>query len=127
MLKLPVYVDCRFFQNESDTKMYVYKIDTSGVAAHPFQLFKLINNGSGTWENLSVYATPYDAIMVLLKELFTTELAEEVNHGQAGVNPAGIMEKFNRGERSVSLYSSAEHKLFRLDFDVNFEDLIERK
>jgi hypothetical protein len=128
MLRLPIYLNCQFFDVSSiKSDTYVYKVDQSGVALHPFQLFKLKDDSSGMWENLSVYATVDDAIMVLLKELITAELADEVNHGQATVNPAEIMEKINRGERSVSLYGSGQNEMFRLDFDVDFEDLIERK
>lgn len=74
-----------------------------------------------------MYATVDDAIMILLRELLSSELADEIIHGQATVNPAEIMEKINKGDRSVSLYDSAENAMFRLDIDVDFEDLIERK
>ena len=126
MLKMPIYLNCHFFKAESVKNIYVYRIVASGIKLHPFQLFRLKDEG-GAWENLSVYATVNDAIMILLKELFTAELAEEIIHGQATVNPAEIMEKINRGDRSISLYGSAQNEMFRLDLDVDFEDLIERK
>ena len=38
-----------------------------------------------------------------------------------------FLEKISRGDRSVSLYGSGQNEMFRLDLDVDFEDLIERK
>lgn len=127
MKKLPIYVSCHSFETKNEQAIDVYKIDVSNVDAHPFQLFRLKKNGSGDWENLSVYASVEDAVMVLLKELFSHELAEEINHGQATVNPSEIVAKINLGERSVAIYSSAKNEMFRLNFDVDFEDMVDRK
>lgn len=127
MRTLPIYFKCRFFESENARTVYTYKIDESGIEAHPCQLFRLKDDGSGSWENLSVYASVEDTVMVLLKELLSTELTEEVYHGQATINPDEIVEKINLGERSVTIYNDTRHELFRLDIDVSFEDLIERK
>src|SRR5688500_10824530 len=110
MLQMPVYLNCHLFKTESDRHLYVYRTDASGVKAHPFQLFKLKGNYSGAWENLSVYATVDDAVMILLKELFTAELKDEIIHGQATVNLSEIMERINRGDSFVSLYASTENE-----------------
>ena len=104
--------------------MYSYKIDSSNIVAHPYQLFRRRNE---LWENLSVYASVKDAVMILLKELFSSELAEEVNHGQAIINPAEVMEKISLGNRPVSIHGTSNNEMFRIDVDVNFEDLVERK
>ena len=127
MLKLPIYLNCHFFKTKTDKATYVYKVDASNIMLHPFQLFRLNDDSSGSWENLSVYASVDDAVKVMLKELFTSELVDEVNHGQATINPAEIMEKINHGNRSISLYRTTQGEGFTLDVDVNFEDLIERK
>lgn len=89
-------------------------------------MYKLKDDGLGNWENLSVYESVDDAVMVLLKELLSTELTEEIYHGQATVNPAEIVEKINQGIRSVAIYNDSKREVFRFDIDVNFEDLIER-
>lgn len=65
--------------------------------------------------------------MVLLKELFSIELADQINHGQATINTSEIMEKINRGDRSVFVYDSMYNSACQLNIDVNFEDLVERK
>ena len=102
--------------------IYRYKIDASNIEAHPYQLFRRETNG---WQNLSVYASISDAVMILLKELFSSELADEINHGQATINPGEILEKINRGERTVSI-SGLQNERFRIEFDVDFQDLVER-
>ena len=126
MTTLPIYLKCRFFDTKDASTVYTFKIGASGVEAHPFQLYKLKDDGLGNWDNLSVYASVDDAVMVLLKELFSTELTEEIYHGQATVNPAEIVERINSGIRSVAIYNDSKREVFRFDIDVNFEDLIER-
>lgn len=126
MTTLPIYLKCRFFNAEDASTVYTFKIGASGVEAHPFQLYRLKDDGLGNWDNLSVYASVDDAVMVLLKELLSTELTEEIYHGQATVNPAEIVEKINGGIRSVAIYNDSKREVFRFDIDVNFEDLIER-
>ena len=127
MTTLPIYLKCRFFDAEDASMVYTFKIGTSGVEAHPFQLYRLKDDGTGNWENLSVYASVDDAVMVLLKELLSAELTEEIYHGQATINPAEIIEKINLGERSIAIFNDKLGALFKLDIDVSFEDLIERK
>ena len=90
MTKLPLYFNCSFFRSLGLKAVYSYKIDSSNIVAHPYQLFRRRNE---LWENLSVYASVKDAVMILLKELFSGELADEVNHGQAIINPDEVMEK----------------------------------
>ncbi|HEX6225928.1 MAG TPA: hypothetical protein VFZ52_16030 [Chryseolinea sp.] len=122
MTKLPLYFNCHFFKSLGGESIYRYKIDASNIQAHPYQLFKRNIND---WQNLSVYASVSDAVMILLKELFSSELADEINHGQATINPGEILEKINQGERMVSI-SGPQNEMFRIDFDVNFQDLVER-
>ena len=122
MTKLPLYFNCHFFKSLGAESIYRYKIDASNIQAHPYQLFK---HNTNEWQNLSVYASVSDAVMILLKELFSSELADEVNHGQATINPGEILEKINRGERMVSI-GGPQNEMFRIEFDVNFQDLVER-
>lgn len=124
MTRLPLYFSCRFFRSLGAEAMYSYKIDNSDLPAHPYQLFR---READEWKNLSVYASIRDAVMILLKELFSNELIDEIDHGQATVNPGKIMEKINRGDKTVSIYGSSNSEMFRIDFDVDFEDLVERK
>lgn len=124
MTNLPLYFNCSFFRSLEFKAVYSYKIDSSNIVAHPYQLFRRQNE---LWENLSVYASVQDAVMILLKELFSGELADEVNHGQAIINPAEVMEKISLGAIPVSIHGTSNNEMFRIDFDVNFEDLVERK
>jgi hypothetical protein len=126
MTTLPIYLKCRFFDAEDASTVYTFKIGASGVEAHPFQLYRLKDDGLGNWENLSVYASVDDAVMVLLKELLSAELTDEIYHGQATINPAEIIEKINFGERTIAIFNDKARELFRLDIDVSFKDLIER-
>ena len=123
MTKLPLYFNCSFFRSLGLKAVYSYKIDGSNIVAHPYQLFRRQNE---LWENLSVYASVKDAVMILLKELFSGELADEVNHGQAIINPDEVMEKISLG-KPVSIHGTSNNEMFKIDFDVNFEDLVERK
>jgi hypothetical protein len=125
-MKLPVYLNCHFFVSENAETVYTYKIDESNTDAHPFQLFKLTEEPR-SWQNLSVYASVKDAIKTLLKELFSKELSDEIDHGQAIVNPAEVMQKIDDGESSISIYGSMNNATFSLEMHVLFEDLVERK
>lgn len=125
MIKLPIYIICHFQNAEHVQVDYNYKIDSSDVQVHPYQLYK--RDVDHAWINLSIYASIEDAIMVLLKELFSIELADQINHGQATINTSEIMEKINRGDRSVFVYDSMYNSACQLNIDVNFEDLVERK
>lgn len=124
MKHLPVYVKCHFSEGENKNVINVYKIDRSDVRAHPFQLFRRAENNN--WENLSVYATVNDAVMVLLKELFSADLEDEVNHGQATINTGAILAKINDGDQTVTIFGSSNNAMFRLNVDVNFENLVDR-
>ena len=122
MTKLPLYFNCHFIKSLDTAVMYKYKIDSSDVHAHPYQLFRRQIDG---WQNLSVYASVSDAVMTLLKELFSVELADEVSHGQASINPGEILEKIMQGERIISI-AGGSNKKFKMEFDIEFEDLVER-
>jgi hypothetical protein len=126
MMKLPIYLNCYFFDKKNEKVVNIYKIDTSHVDQHPYQLYKWITPDSGHWENLSVYASVSDAVRVLLKELSSKELSDEIYHGQATVNPAEILEKIDQGERAISIYDSTNNETFRLEVGVAFEDLVQR-
>ena len=122
MTRLPLYFNCHFFKSLGVETIYKYKIDASSVHAHPYQLFR---REIDAWQNLSVYASINDAVMILLKELFSSELADKVYHGQAIVNPAEILDKIKHGERLISI-SGSDNEVFKMEFEVNFDDLIER-
>ncbi len=122
MTRLPLYFNCHFIKSLDAAVIYKYKIDASDVHAHPYQLFKRQIDG---WQNLSIYASISDAVITLLKELFSVELADEVNHGQASINPGEILDKINQGERIISI-SGEDNRMFKMEFDVKFEDLVER-
>ena len=66
-----------------------------------------------------------DAVMILLKKLFCSELADKVNHGQATVNPGEILDKINRGDRIISI-SGSDNEMFKMEFDINFDDLVRK-
>jgi hypothetical protein len=125
MIELPIYITCHLKRAKNIQVDYTFKVASSSIYTHPYQLYR--RGTDNAWVNLSVYAAIQDAVMVLLKELFSAELADEVNHGQATINPSEIMEKINRGDRSVFVYGSDYSEMCRMDIDVNFEDLIERK
>ena len=122
MNKLPLYFNCHFFKGPGGLLRHTYKIDASGVQVHPYQLFRLDDD---KWENLSVYATISDAVRTLLKELPSAKLADEIKHGQAVINPAEILQRIEQGERTVSIGGPRNEK-FRIEFDIDFDDLVER-
>lgn len=121
-IKLPLYFDCHFFKTLGKEAVYTYKIDHSTAEAHPFQLFRRIAN---RWENLSVYASISDAVRTLLKELFSAELSDEVDHGQATINPREVMDKIAQGDRTISI-GGHQNDTFRIQMDVTFDDMVER-
>ena len=125
MVNFPIYISCHFFPGKSTR--CVYQITKSTVEQHPYQLFKSSDVDSTEWENLSVYASIEDAVMIVLKDLVGVELAGEIIHGQATINPSHIITKIDRGEHIVSIFGSVPNDSFRQDLDVNFEDLVERK
>jgi hypothetical protein len=122
MTKFPLYFNCHFFKSLGTQAVYTYKIDHSTAGAHPFQLFRRIAN---RWENLSVYASISDAVRTLLKELFSAELADEVSHGQATINPHEIIDKIQHGQTTISIGGHQDDG-FRVQMDVTFEDMVER-
>lgn len=124
MVNFPVYISCHFFSGKTRS---VYQIAKSTVELHPYQLFRSSDVDSTEWENLSVYATIEDAVMIVLKDLVGDELAGEIMHGQATVNPSNVITRIDSGAHIVSIFGSVPNDSFRQDLDVNFEDLVERK
>ena len=126
-IEFPLYFNCYFLSKDKKEGVVRFKIELSEIQVHPFQLFKIQNNdGGATWQNLSVYASLSDALQILLKELYSEDLLEEVNHGQARVSPDMILDKINQGDRSVSLFGESETGSFRMEFGIAFDDLIQR-
>lgn len=123
MTNLPIYIVCHSFKSAESLDKKTFKVDNSNVDVHPYQLFRL---HGAAWENLSIYASMSDAVKVLLRELFSSELAEEINHGQATVNPLEVLDRINQGERLISSIGVDETERYRIEIDVNFENLIER-
>jgi hypothetical protein len=123
---LPVYFNCLLLRNRNARHASMYKIQFSQNQQYPFQLLKQRNGEPGRWENLSVYATIDDAVIVLLKELCSADLTDEVYHGQASLNPGPILQKIVSGESGVSIYDSKDQDAFDPDRDIAFEDLIDR-
>ncbi|RAW01991.1 hypothetical protein [Pseudochryseolinea flava] len=125
MINFPVYITCYFFPGKSS--LNVYRIVRSAVELHPYQLFRSNGISSVEWENLSVYASVEDAVMIVLRDLAGEELADDILHGQATVNPDAILQRINRGERMVSICVSSKYGRSKDNCDVNFIDLIDRK
>lgn len=126
LTRLPLYFRCFFFDKRNKKVVFVYKIEATGNEQYPFQLLKRVAEGPMGWKNLSIYASVQDSVGVLLKELFTEELSEEVYRGQASIDPVAILEKINRGERRISVYDNTNKESFRLEFDIVFGDLVQR-
>ena len=124
--KLPLYFNCFFFDKENKKAVFTYRIDGTQNQQYPFQLSKRGGDGPLGWQNLSIYASVHDSVGILLKELFSEELSDEVYHGQASIDPAVILEKITHGERIISIYDETDNEAFRLEYDVAFEDLIQR-
>jgi hypothetical protein len=125
-MKLPIYFNCYFQNRKSESTANIYRIEASLVDVHPYQLFKWIGTEPCHWENMSVYASVSDAVMVILKELFSKELSAEIDHGQATINPAEILQKIEQGEKSISIYDVTNKRALLLEVGVAFEDLVQR-
>ena len=123
-MKLPLYFNCYLFDKKNDEIVFTYKIDASDNPQYPFQLYKLVDND---WENLSFYVSIEDALKILLKELLSKELAEEVYFGQARVSPTEILGRIGLGERSITICDADNKEAFRLEYDIMFEDMVQRK
>ena len=107
--------------------VFIYKIEPTDNQFYPFQLLKRIADGPMGWMHLSIYASVHDSVGILLKELFTEELSDEIYRGQPSIDSAAILEKVNNGERTVAIYDKTGNQAFRLEYDVAFEDLVQRK
>ena len=124
---LPLFFKCFFFDKKNKKVVFIFKIEPSGDQFDPFQLFKRIADGPMGWMQLSIYASVQDSVGILLKNLFTEELSDEIYRGQASVDSAAILEKLNSGERIVAIYDKTGNQAFRLEYDVAVEDLVIRK
>lgn len=126
LTKLPLYFRCFFFDKKNRKVVSTYKIEPTGNQYFPFQLLKRIADGPLGWMHLSIYASVHDSVGILLKELFTEELSDEVYHEQGSIDSEAILEKLNSGQRTVAIYDEAGNQAFRLEFDVSLEDLLQR-
>lgn len=123
MVRLPLHFKC-FFNRSNQIEHYLFRIDRSNIAVHPYQLFRYTNEH---WVNMSVYASIRDAVRVFLKELMSTELKEEVAHGQATLNPDEIIRKVAAGETTIVIFESSLNSDFRISMDVGYDELIDRE
>lgn len=126
LTKLPLYFRCFFFDRKNKKVVFVYKIEATGNEQYPFQLLKRVADGPMGWKNLSIYASVHDSVGILLKELFTEELSEEVYHGQRSIDPVAILEKIEGGERRIAVCDETGSELFRLEYDIAFGDHVQR-
>jgi len=124
---LPLYFKCFFFDKKNRKVVFTYKIEATDNQSGPFQLLKRIADGPMGWMNLSIYASVHDSVGILLKELLTEELSDESYRGQPSIDAAAILEKLNNGERTIAIYDKTGNQAFRLEYDIAFEDLIQRK
>jgi hypothetical protein len=127
LTNLPLYFQCFFFDKKNRKVVFTYKIEATGNQYYPFQLLKRIADGPMGWMHLSIYASVHDSLGILLKELFTEELSDEIYHGQASIDSAAILEKLNSGEKTVAIYDETGNQAFRLEYDVAVEELVQRK
>ena len=127
LIKLPLYFRCCFFDKKNKKMVCIYKIESTGNEVNPFQLLKRIADGPTGWMHLSIYASVHDSMGILLKELFTEELSDEIYHGQASIDSAAILERLNSGEKAVAIYDETGNQAFRLEYDVAVEELVQRK
>jgi len=123
LTNLPLYFRCFFFDKRNRKVVVIYKIAATGNQLYPLQLLRRTADGLVGWTHLSIYASVHDSLSTLLKELFTVELSDEIYHGQVSVDPLSILEKLNNGERTVAIYDKTGNQVFRLEYDVPFEDL----
>lgn len=123
---LPLYFKCFFFDKKNKKVVFIYKIEPTGNQFYPFQLLKRVADGPMGWMQLSIYASVQDSLAILLKELFTEELSQEIYRGQPSIDSAAILEKVNNGERTVAIYDKTGNQAFRLEYDVAVEDLVPR-
>ena len=123
----PVYFNCFHFDRKKQEKIIKYRLDNSKNPQYPFQLFRWEDTRSSYWADLSTYSTVNDSVGVLLRELFSEDLAEEIYHGQAFIDPTVILEKIHVGDKSISIYASGTSQTFVLGRDIALEDLVRRK
>ena len=126
-MNLPLYFKCFFFDKKNMKVVFSYKIESTGDQNLPFQLHKRIADGPTGWMPLSTYASVDDSLEILLKELFTGELSDEIYRGQASNDSAAILKKVIEGERTIALYDKTGNQAFRLEYDVPLEALVQRK
>ena len=126
LTNLPLYFRCFFFDKENRKVVFTYKIEPTGNQYFPFQLLKRIADGPMGWMHLSIYASVHDSVGILLKELFTEELSDDVYREQASIDSATILEKLNSGQRTVAIYDETGNQSFRLEFDVSLKELLHR-
>jgi hypothetical protein len=123
----PLYFRCFFFDKKNKKVVFIYKIEPSDNQRYPFQLLKRIGDGPMGWMLMSNYASVEDSLGILLKELFTEKLSDEIYRGQGSIDSAAILERLNSGERTVAIYDATGNQAFRLEYDVSGEDLAQRK
>ena len=123
---LPLYFQCFFFDKKDRKVVFTYKIEQTGNQDYPFQLLKRIADGPMGWMNLSVYASVNDSVVSLLEELFTAELSDEVYQRKAAIASAAILKKLDSGDRTVAIYDDSGKQVFRLEYDVDVEGLVQR-
>ena len=127
LTNLPLYFKCYFFDKRNKKVVFIYKIESTGNPSFPFQLLKRTAEGPMGWLHLSNYPSVNDSLGILLNDLFTQELSDEIYLGQAPIDAAAIMEKVNNGERTIAIYDKTGNQAFRLEYDVALAELVQRK
>lgn len=127
MTNLPLYFKCFFFDKRNKKVVFIYKIEPSGNQSCPFQLLKRVADGPTGWMLLSTNASVHDLLGILLMELFTGELSNDIYRGQPSIDSTAVLEKVSNGERTIAIYDAAGNQSFRLEYDIAVDDLVQRK
>lgn len=121
------YFRC-FFVVKTDTGKMKYRVDSIVNTEHPFQLKRRDTTGPQKWESLSVYVSIRDCVGALLNDLFSPELRDEINHGQATIDSGPVLSKIDLGERCIYIHQTSNSSGPALPtHDINFEDLVIRR
>lgn len=116
-----------FFIIKKDSKTIRYRVDSIENAAHPYQLMKRDYNELQGWKSLSVYASVRDCVGALLNDLFSPELRDEINHGQATIDSGSVLSKISAGERYIFINQTSNSSVLSIDEDIDFNDLVIRR
>lgn len=121
----PIYFNCFFTDDEAEDTVCTYKIVSFKNIQYPIRLYKLTNIVSDQWEHVSSHTSVNDAVKILISELFTGEVRDAINHGQASLNTDDILAKISQGKISISI-GAINHREFLIPrFDVVLDELLQ--